>query len=302
MDKSSLFDLLCDLPENVFYNCRVKSKALPDGTLVPFEVMYCNRFIFNPNGSKLSAFSRKLDDLIAYREAAAELFLGALPKSGGYIPAKTSEKEKLERSKRRAKSKLYDLILVNDFDCFVTLTLDNEKIDRYDYNAVIKKLNTYLDNRVRRQGLRYVGVPERHKDGALHFHFLCNSEALSLVDSGCVSCVGRKRPVKVATADRLKIPLSDRHVVYNISDWSLGYTTAVMTYGSTAAVANYIGKYVTKGEAKVGGRWYYSGGDLSRPVLSYDRVSFNDVDIFSYAFECSGGSFKVLKVDNEVQH
>ena len=68
----------------------------------------------------------------------------------------------IERSKRRAKKQIKDLILCGNFDTFVTLTLDGEKIDRQDYGAVIKKVNAYLNNRVKRDGLRYLGVADRH--------------------------------------------------------------------------------------------------------------------------------------------
>jgi len=291
-----LFDLLCRSREELFYNSRTKYRRESDGSLTPYEIMVADRYIFNPNGAKLSELSRAIDYASAYREAAAELFGGALPRSGGYVPAPTSEADKRVRSQRRAKNQIIDIIMSNDFDCFATLTLDRNQIDRCDYSAIIKRLNVYLDNRVRRNGLRYVGVPERHKDGAIHFHFLCNSAALRLVDSGTVSVAGHKRPIKIATADRLNVPLAERHTVYNIADWTLGFTTAIMTYGHREAVANYVGKYITKGIEKVGGRWYYSGGDLCRPVIKYDRVSFNDVTSYSYGFECAGGKFKVFKL------
>lgn len=296
MSREFLFDVINRAREEVFYNARVKYRRLSDGSLVPYELMVSDRYIFNPDGAKLSELSRNIDYAAAYREAAAELFGGALPKSGGYIPAPTSEDEKRRRSQRRAKSQVMDIILSNDFDCFATMTLDGNKIDRNDYGAIVKRLNVYLDNRVRRNGLRYVGVPERHKRGGIHFHFLCNSSALDLVDSGTVSVDGHKRPIKIATADRLGVPLAERHTVYNIPSWTLGFTTAIKTYGAVESVANYVGKYITKGTEKIGGRWYYSGGKLARPVMEYLRVSFNDVDDFTYNFECAGGKFKVLKM------
>ena len=50
---------------------------------------------------------------------------------------------------------------------------------------------------------------------------------------------------------------------------------------------------ITKGEKKVGGRWYYSGGDLLTPLYKYGRVDFDEVNDFDYDFECDGGKFKV---------
>lgn len=293
--RENFFDLLNRASDEVMYNCRIKQKRLADGSFVPVEIMVCDRFIFNPDGCKPSELSRAREYRLAYEEAAHELLLGELPRGGNYIPAKSTAEEKLARSKRRAKAKLYDIIVANDFDCFVTLTLDGDKIDRKDYGAVIKRLNTWLDNRVRRSGLRYCGVAEKHKKGGIHFHLLCNADSLRLVDSGTVSVPDHKKPIKVETADRLRIPDSERKIVYNLPEWKLGFSTAVMTYGDVAAVAHYVGKYITKGEEKIGGRWYYSGGKLERLYCSYQRVSFNDFDGASYEFDCDGGKFKVVK-------
>lgn len=293
----NLFDLLNSSASEVMCNCRTKYKKLSDGSLQPVEIMVCDRLIFNPCGARLSELSRNIDDRLAYEAAARELINGELPASGSYVPLPTPPEEKLARSMRRAKAAVNDIIMANDFDCFVTLTLDKKKIDREDYDAIMRRLNVFLDNRVRRRGLRYVGVPERHKNGGFHFHFLCNADALALVDSGTVSCKGHKKPIKISTADRLHIPASDRHAVYNVSDWSLGFSTAIHTYGCAAAVANYVGKYITKGAKKIGGRWYYSGGKLERLVCRYDSVSFDSFSGYSYDFSCDGGHFKILKFD-----
>ena len=90
----------------------------------------------------------------------------------------------MERSMRRARAKLRRLALSNDFQYFVTLTLDPEKIDRYDGAAVTKALGRWCDNMVRRHGLRYILVPEQHKDGAFHFHGFMAGSGLIARDSG----------------------------------------------------------------------------------------------------------------------
>lgn len=279
--------------EQVKYNVRIKSHIC-DGQKLPYEVMVCDRFIFNPDGVMRSDYARRLDRLAEYRAAHEEIYGLTYGDVSHYKPEPGSD---VERAKRRAKAAIKDLILCNDFDCFVTLTLDAAQIDRDDYGAVMKKLNRYLDNRVRRHGLIYLGVAELHKKGGIHYHLLCNSEALQLVDSGTVSCKGHKKPIKVATADRYGIPAADRHTVYNVQDWRLGFSTAIMTYGPRAAVANYIGKYIAKG-CKVGGRWYYSGGKLCRPIVEYARCSFDSYDTMTYDFDCDGGRFKVALIDD----
>ena len=65
-----------------------------------------------------------------------------------------SEGDDMLRSMRRARAQLRRLALSNAFDYFVTLTLDPDRIDRYDPAAVTKALNQWCNNMVKRHGLR----------------------------------------------------------------------------------------------------------------------------------------------------
>lgn len=279
-----------------------------DGQLVPYELMCCNRQIFS-SGLELSDCSVELQRLLEYREAAAEVFGGKPTSRRGYVPEPLSKQELLAQSRRRAKRKIFDYCICNRFDMFVTLTLDKDKIDRGDYAAVIRKLNTFLGNRVRRHELRYIGVPEYHKNGGLHFHFAMSGGGFRLVDSGTVTVEGRKRPIKVSTADRQKIPLEKRHTVYNVADWKLGFSTAIMTYGERGALATYLAKELCKDVQKnlvqsgsidkIGGRWYLHGGDLKKPVVKLQNRNFDEMDGFTYAADTDGGKIKVYKLTEE---
>lgn len=162
------------------------------------------------------------------------------------------------RARRRAKARLRDLARANNLSVFVTFTLDETKINRYDVAEITKKLNIWLDNRVRRKGLCYVLVPELHKDGAVHLHGLCN-DVLERVDGGHKTRQGRP--------------------VYNLPDWTYGFTTAVcIPPEEYARTVSYITKYVTKSVDKVGGRWFYSGGALVQPEVSLSDMDFDDLD------------------------
>lgn len=168
---------------------------------------------------------------------------------------KKSEGTDMERSMRRARAKLRRLALANDFEYFVTLTIDSAKLDRYDGAIVTKALGRWCDNMVRRHGLRYILVPERHKDGAFHFHGFMAGPGLKAVDSG-VQWEGRP--------------------VYNLPQWSYGFTTAQRLYGDYHAAVGYCCKYIGKqdGERPLG-RWYYSGGALQEPAKEYIEVDYN---------------------------
>jgi hypothetical protein len=189
----------------------------------------------------------------------------------------------LDRARRRAAARVRDIALCNDFAYFVTLTLDARQIERYDIKPVLAKMRVWLDNRVRRKGLKYVLVPEHHKDGAIHFHGFFSADGAEMVDSGTLSLPGEKRPRKPRSAtERAAWCAQGAHVVYNVCDWSLGFSTAIPVYGEYGAAVAYCCKYVGKEGAKIGGRWYYSGGALSEP-----RVDFTDMDLRD--LEAAGG-------------
>lgn len=192
--------------------------------------------------------------------------------------SRDGKNEDIERAKRRARARLADIARSNEFAYFVTLTLDPEKVDRYDPKAVTKKLNNWLDNRVRRDGLKYVLVPEFHKDGAIHFHGFIN-DALPVVSSGTFDVPGSKKPRKPKSAAQLQKWLSDgAHEVFNLPAWTLGFTTAIRLYGDYNAAVGYVCKYISKATEKVGGRWYYSGGDLLHPSIELFDADFADFE------------------------
>ena len=146
-------------------------------------------------------------------------------------------------------TKLFDYVRCNwDFDCMFTMTFDKTVIDRTSYDEIIKQVGQWLSNRVRRNGLKYIAVPEFHSDGtAIHLHGVCNFEALETKYS------------RVRQGGK---------GVYNITDFPYGFT-AVKKFGDDEkdrhAVAVYVSKYITKTSVKVGGRYYLHGGKLLKP-------------------------------------
>lgn len=160
------------------------------------------------------------------------------------------------RSMRRARAQLRRLALSNEFEYFVTLTLDQQRVDRYDPAAVTKALNQWCNNMVKRHGLRYVLVPEQHKDGAFHFHGFMAGAGLVAADSG-IEWDGRP--------------------VYNLPQWSLGFTSAQRLYGTYSAAVGYCCKYIGKQQGQRPlGRWYYSGGALAKPEKQYAVLDYRD--------------------------
>lgn len=256
---------------SIFYNTRLKS--YPDGSC---QVLACDREIFGGDGWE-DRKKWRVPPKAAPTHKTEEEAQGAPSEK----PAPSAAN--IARAARRARAKLRDIALCTPFKYFVTLTLDKDKVDRYDIAAVTRKLNNWLDNHVRRDGLAYVLVPELHKDGAIHFHGFFN-DALDAVDSGTITMKGWKKPRKPRSqAVRASWLDQGGQIVYNLPSWTLGYTTAISLYGDYAAAVGYVCKYVGKGmdaadgkpAAKIGGRWFYSGGELGRP-----RVEFAQCDIW----------------------
>lgn len=226
------------------------------------QVMVCNRRIFNPTRAEISG----AEDSAKKRTSAS--------------PSGSSGDE---RAMRRAKNRVDDLIACNPWDYFITLTLDPEQIDRSNYDAVIRKLNTWLSNRVQRRGMRYVMVPEYHADGeAIHFHGVISGGDFRLKYSGHRKRIGGK----------LKR-------IYNVTDWTLGYTTAIKCDDNSRAVAAYIGKYITKADCKVGGRYYLHGGVLREPECQYFNADYDEMEGAEYV---AGGGVKFKFCANLAQN
>lgn len=203
-----------------------------------------------------------------------------LSECSGDSTAEAEEKPVSDRAQRRARAAVREIARCNRFSWFVTLTLDRQRIDRYDMRVVTKTLNQWLDNQVRRKGLAYVLVPERHKDGAIHFHGFFN-DALEAVPSGHRDRQG--------------------HEVFNLPGWTLGFTAAIRLYGDYGTAVSYVAKYIGKQGDKPGGRWYYSGGALRRPEVLLCDLGPEDAPPEAYRFrvEAAGLGFAMWTLPGE---
>lgn len=253
--------------QGITHTARVKTHA--DGTS---EVLIASAPVFREPGWEERRGRQVAPPSTASRREAVEMSVWELERREELDRGRDSDA--LARSKRRARTNVRDYAMNTPFRYFVTLTLDSARIDRHDVKAVTRALNTWCDNQVRRKGLSYVLVAELHKDGAIHFHGFFN-DALPVVDSGTMVPPGGGKPRRPrSAAQRAAWAAQGGRVVYNLPAWSLGFTTAIELYGDRSAAVGYVCKYITKAQEKVGGRWYYSGGQLGRP-----DVIFADLDL-----------------------
>ena len=263
----------------VYYSCRVR--YYPDGY---WEETVCSQPVFRDGGWE--------------------------PSEGRYVPdggGKGTTRKRAENGKgdtlravRRASANIRRLTHCADMAYFVTLTLDPQRIDRYDPDVIVRKMGQWCSDRVKRDGLCYVLVAEHHKDGAIHFHGFFNG-ALEVVDSGTIRRPGRKRPVKPRSERQREQMLAEGgQVVYNIPAWRLGFSTAIELYGDKDSAISYVCKYLTKElrtGGKIGGRWYYHGGKFEEPIvnlhngLTTQDIVFEPIDGY-YMFDVPEAGLK----------
>ena len=237
----------------IYHN--TKSKVYPDGHQ---KITICTRPIFRDDGWEPVA-----------------------PDAPGVKESKPKDMSNEVRadSVKRAKERVFDIAYCNDFTHFITWTLDQAKIDRYDSKEVSRKLKKYLDNHVQRHDLKYLVIPEHHKDGAIHMHGLISGD-VDLIDSGHTTKDGKR--------------------IYNMPQWTLGYSTAIELDQHKDRIAKYITKYITKDFAKIFGSFYYAGGHgLIRkpPVILYD-TDYLSVNAEEYTVQAARLGFKYISVDS----
>lgn len=78
---------------------------------------------------------------------------------------------RLYQNVRRAIRTVEEIALCNPWEWWVTFTLDKEKIDRYNVERIKKAFTKWFQNQRRNYSeLKYLLVPEMHRDGAWHLH------------------------------------------------------------------------------------------------------------------------------------
>lgn len=223
--------------QNLVYH-NTKAKIYPDGQQ---KVMVCSKPIFK---------SECWEQVDKYEQEIVPV-----PKPKNML------NEVREDSLKRAKETVFDIAYCNEFQWFITWTLDKEKIDRVDPKEVSKKLRTFLDHKVRRNTARYIIIPEYHADGkAIHMHGLLTGD-FEMVNSGKCTKSGK--------------------TIYNMPQWKYGWSTAIDLDGSKVAVAKYITKYITKDFKKIFGSFYYAGGKglIRKPQVQLFDSDFHSVKV-----------------------
>lgn len=207
--------------------------------------------------------------------------------------------EKLPENVRRAKSKVFELALCNDFDYFCTLTFSPNKVkDRYDLEGCMKSFSKWLNNYNNRRvgaSVKYVLLPEEHKDGAWHLHGL-----ISGIPNGDLHEF--QYDEHLPTQIRNEIAKGNRVFQWIAYDSKFGYCT-LSPVRSKDAVAKYITKYITKelgfSVKAMNAHLYYRSHGLKEKELIY---SAPDCDLYDPDYDGAYSKIKNASTPEELMH
>lgn len=190
---------------------------------------------------------------------------------------------------KRAKDQIFDLVLNNEFEYFFTGTINPDLHDSKSPSELLKPVQQWLKDMVRRYGLHYIMIAERHKKGGIHFHGLLKSDKeLNMVYSGTKLYKGHKKPIADDKAEKMK--LYEGREVYNLKSWSFGFTTCIKLQGDRMNTAFYVTKYITKDCKKIFGRFFWHSQNLKKPLIviqdmDFDSIESYEVNGFKYIFK-----------------
>lgn len=161
----------------------------------------------------------------------------------GFTVNPSCSKYNVYRSLKRTRDKASDYAKSCEWEYFCTFTFDSDT-DRYDYDVVSKKMSQWLKNvkRLYCKDLKYLIVPEKHEDGAYHFHAL-------LANIGNLKLEKALNHQEFWNGKKNKYfmkPLKRKgQQVYNLVSFHGGFTDCTKVR-NTKKVANYVLKYITK--------------------------------------------------------
>lgn len=174
--------------------------------------------------------------------------------------------KKLEQSLIRTKRIVQEIALCNDWEYFVTLTLNPQKYDRYNLKLFIKDLGKFLNNYNYQKMvvIKYLLIAEQHEDGAWHLHGLLSG----IPDSHLSNFVQGVHPQKLIDGGFLNWAAYEKRFGF----CSLGRIR------DAERCSSYVTKYITKSlqstSIEVNCRMFYASQGLKRAeVVRKDRIA-----------------------------
>lgn len=184
---------------------------------------------------------------------------------------------KLEESISRTRSTIFELAICNEWEWFVTLTLNPEYHDRKDLKSYKTKLSTWIKNHNRIHGtsIKYLLIPEQHADRqSWHMHGLMMGLPETELQEFTMQ---EKLPIKMI------IELAKGNQLYNWPAYekTFGYIS-ISKIRDVENVSKYVTKYITKDliKTKIGlnDHLYYCSQGLKRAEIIYRGPLTQELD------------------------
>lgn len=206
-----------------------------------------------------------------------------------------TEDERFSSSIKRSKARIFELAMCNEFKYFCTFTQDENKRDRFDLKDFRKDFAMLVRNLNRSRPvedkIKYLLIPEQHKNGAWHMHGLL--QGLTADDL-------REFTLKEKLPTKIRKAIKNGEKIY---DWTryrkaFGYFTCTEIENHTA-VSKYITKYISKDLQKTVREsnehlFFASQGLKSRDVIM--KNCYDKCPVDSWDFENEYVKIKDIKI------
>ena len=174
----------------------------------------------------------------------------------------------------RTKRYIRELALSNNFEYFVTITVNSKNADRFSLDECQELLKKKFKKLKRiNKNFAYIFITEKHKDGAFHFHgFVKGIEDFYINDNGYLS--------------------------HKILD-EVGFNSFSRIKDYTKC-CNYITKYITKDCVRNTSGYIYIS---SRGLKKADTYEYNNINFADWSFEndfCCIKDFKISEIPKDL--
>lgn len=226
---------------------------------------------------KVTNYGNGKIEITTYNQPQIRL-LGNLNHKGGAnsqsVISKEAQEQRTLKQSYAIKRRIRGYALANDFEWFVTLTIDPKKNNSFDYNhskTMLLKWCRFMRDTYDK--FDYLIIPEFHKSGAIHFHGLLGNISANFVE---------------ATHPNNGLPLlRNERQIYNLDDWKYGFTDCEKIVDSEKT-ASYLTKYITKElmthKDMFRKKRYFNSKGLKKPQIEYITSETDDLKGFTPNF------------------
>lgn len=244
------------------------------------EVHYLTQYHFRNMSVKFTPYEHDVVQVLKLGEHYQVKFLQSIKLPGWEetFPVQAEKgsvnNHKLKSNLCRAITQCRNIALSNDWDWFITLTLDPKKYDRYDLDKFHKDITAFFKsiNRVYSSKIRFLLVPEKHENGAWHLHGLI---------------AGLPDPI-VSTNEFGYFDILKYREKFGFCSLSKVESDIAVSF----YITKHLGKQIYNGSDRLGSHLYYCSRGLNRgEVVSLIRA-VDLPDNFTFQYESSDKSYK----------